>query len=223
MKKAIILAGPYRSQDWMIERHNECIGEYDTYVSCRAENADDWKNSNWKIKELFITPELNEGEVMWSDVGNKNEYAKWLLDNLYWQYRNIGHCFNSIKEDYDIYIRSRGDMVYETKLDIPFESITENEIWCPAKTFWGYEWVSNGYFNDQLWICKKRAMSFVAQFYSDALKLNNGFGEVIRKELFQNLILEPALVAWLLNCDIHQKKFDYHYTKNYNGITGSAY
>jgi hypothetical protein len=224
MKTAILLGGPYRSQDWIMEKHYENIGMYDTFLSCREIDVEDWIKSKWNIKEIYITPEITKDELSFDRLtSNNSEQAKCILNNLYWQYKNIGNCWNNLPKEYDIYIKSRCDMVYDTKLEIGFDNIKDDEIWCPSKTFWGFQWVGNGFFNDQLYIAKENVMNFVASFYNEAHSLNNSIGIEIRKELFNNQIVETAFILWLANWDIKQKKFEYTYTKNHFGWTNMEY
>ena len=70
MKVAIIMAGPYRGNKSIIENQLNMIGSYDTYVSCFEHYKEDWVNSGWPIKKIFITPSINFNETNWSKQRN---------------------------------------------------------------------------------------------------------------------------------------------------------
>lgn len=224
MKTAILLAGPMRSLPEVIANHKQMVGDYDTFVSCRQEDYNDWINSDWNPKEIYITPEIDFETSNWGmmcDVSDKS--FRLLLTRLQWQFHNLSNCIKNMPKGYDYYIKSRNDMVYEYPLDINFESIKEDEIWCPEKTFWGYEWINNGFFNDQLWICKENVLELAGKFVTDGVLLNNSIGDEIRKGLLKHSIIETSFILWLANWDIKQKKFTYPYTKNHFGWTKGNY
>jgi len=224
MKIAILLAGPMRSLPEVIANHKRTIGEYDTYVSCRQEDYNDWVNSDWNPTAIYITPEVDFQQTDWyAALKHKNEHNVWLLERLYLQHWGISNCIKNMPKGYDYYIKSRNDMVYEFPLELNFESIKDNEIWCPDTTFWGFKWRDNGFFNDQLWICKENTLEIASRFVTDVCTMADFPGNNIRKELFENLITETANVLFLDNAGIKHKKFTYPYTKNHFGqITGSC-
>ena len=49
---------------------------------------------------------------------NFNNYNN--LKNMFLMYFNIHHCFNRIQDDYDMYIRIRPDLLFETKFDLTY-------------------------------------------------------------------------------------------------------
>jgi len=224
MRVAILLAGPMRSTPDVIANHKQMIGEHDLYVSCRQEDYNDWINSEWNAKEIYITPEIDFETSDWAKMcKNKSVVFRTILERLYWQYWNLNNCIKNMPKGYDYYIKSRNDMIYESVLELNWEAITNKEIWCPEKTFWGYEWIGNGFFNDQLWICKEEVLELAASFVTDAVHLTNAFGETIKKGLLEDCIIETAFMLWLCNWDIKQKKFSYTYTKNHFGWTKMHY
>ncbi len=194
MKIAILLAGPMRSLPFVIANHKEMVGDYDTFVSCREEDYADWINSDWKPKEIYITPEPTN---IWEGK-----------EASYWQFWNLRNVINNVPQ-YDMYIKSRNDLVFENPLPISLESIGPNELWNSDRSFWGYTWVSNGTMNDQFYIGDKSVMDVIARFVTDSSPYSN--------EVY---LPETHLVRWLTQNGITYKKFSgFHFTKNHFGWT----
>ena len=194
MRTAILLAGPMRSLPEVIANHKEMVGDYDTFVSCREEDYNDWINSDWKPKEIYITPQPTN---MWEGK-----------ETLYWQYWNLKNVINNVPE-YDMYIKSRNDLVFNNQLPFGLDVIKPNEIWNPDRSFWGYQWASNGTMNDQFYIGDKNVMNVVARLV-DTQPYSN-----------EHYVVETHLIRWLIQNGITYKKFSgFHYEKNHFGWTG---
>jgi hypothetical protein len=191
MRIAILLAGPMRSLPEVISNHKQMVGDYDTFVSCREEDYNDWIKSDWNPKKIYITPE--------SDIINNWEYS------TFWQFWNIRNVILNTPK-YDLYIKSRNDLIFQNKLLISLEAIKNNELWNPDKMFWGQEWISNGTMNDQFYIGDINVMNIIANF-------------IISNEP-NNDLPQTQLLKWLLNNGIEYKKFsEFHFTKNHFGYT----
>lgn len=193
MKTAILLAGPMRSLPEVIANHKEMVGDYDTFVSCMEEDYNDWVNSDWKPKEIYITPKPTNA---WE--GKEAFYRQ------FWNLRNV---INNVPE-YDMYIKSRNDLMFENKLPINLENIKPNEIWNPDRSYWGYEWVSNGTMNDQFYIGDKNVMNIVSRLVDTQPYTNEAY------------LVETHLARWLTTNGVKYKKFSgFHFTKNHFGWT----
>jgi len=192
MKVAILLAGPMRSLPEVVTNHKQMVGDYDTFVSCREEDYNDWINSDWNPKEIYITPEpIN----VWEGK-----------EAFYWQYWNLRNVIINAPK-YDMYIKSRNDLVFENPLPIELESIGKNELWNPDKSYWGYEWVSNGTMNDQFYIGDRSVMDIIARFIVETQPYTN-----------EDYLVETHLIRWLLQNGVKYKKFSgFNYTKNHFG------
>jgi hypothetical protein len=193
MKTAILLAGPMRSLPEVIANHKEMVGNYDTFVSCMEEDYNDWVNSDWKPKEIYITPKPTNA---WE--GKEAFYRQ------FWELKNV---INNVPE-YDMYIKSRNDLVFANKLPINLENIKPNEIWNPDRSYWGYEWASNGTMNDQFYIGDKNVMNIVSRLVDTQPYTNEAY------------LVETHLVRWLTTNGVKYKKFGgFHFTKNQFGWT----
>ena len=194
MKTAILLAGPMRSLPEVIANHKQMVGNYDTFVSCKEEDYNDWINSDWKPKEIYITPQPTN---VWEGK-----------EALFWQYWNLRNVIVNVPQ-YDMYIKSRNDLVFNNTLPIGLEMIKPNEIWNSDRSFWGYQWVSNGTMNDQFYIGDKNVMDVIARFVTDCPAYAD-----------EHFLVETGLVRWLGQNDIKYKKFSgFHFTKNHFGWT----
>jgi len=191
MKTAILLAGPMRSLPEVIANHKQMVGDYDTFVSCREEDYNDWINSDWKPKEIYITPEPTN---VWEGK-----------EAFYWQYWNLSNVIKNVPE-YDMYIKSRNDLVFNNPLPFGLDIIKPNEIWNPDRSFWGYTWISNGTMNDQFYIGDRNVMNVVARLVDT---------QPYSKE---DYVVETHLIRWLTENGVKYKKFSgFNYTKNHFG------
>lgn len=191
MRVAILLAGPMRSTNEVIANHKEMVGDYDTFVSCREEDYNDWINSDWNAKEIYITPEPTD---MWKGK-----------ERFYWQYWNLRNVIKNVPE-YDMYIKSRNDLVFNNQLPLELGVIKANEIWNPDISFGGYKWASNGTMNDQFYIGDKGVMDIV--------------GRLVDTQPYKNedYVVETHLIRWLLENGVKYNKFSgFNYSKNHFG------
>jgi hypothetical protein len=193
MRTAILLAGPMRSLPEVIANHKQMVGDYDTFVSCKEEDYNDWINSDWKPKEIYITPEPTN---VWEGK-----------EAFYWQYWNLKNVINNIPK-YDMYIKSRNDLVFNNQLPFGLDIIKPNEIWNPDRSYWNYQWASNGTMNDQFYIGDRNVMNVVGRLVDT---------QPYSKE---DYLVETHLVRWLTQNGIKYKKFSgFHYEKNHFGWT----
>ena len=193
MRTAILLAGPMRSLPFIVDNHKKMVGDYDTFVSCKEEDYEDWIKSDWNAKEIYITPEQSN---VWEGK-----------ETLYWQYWNLSNVIKNVPE-YDMYIKSRNDLVFNNPLPFGLDVIQPNEIWNPDRSYWNYEWASNGTMNDQFYIGDRNVMNVVSRLV-DTQPYSN-----------EDYLVETHLVRWLLANGINYKKFSgFHYEKNHFGWT----
>jgi hypothetical protein len=193
MRTAILLAGPMRSLPFIVDNHKEMVGDYDTFVSCREEDYEDWVKSAWKPKDIYITPEPTN---IWEGK-----------EAFYWQYWNLSNVIKNVPE-YDMYIKSRNDLVFNNPLPFGLDVIQPNEIWNPDRSYWGYEWAGNGTMNDQFYIGDRNVMNAVSRLV-DTQPYSN-----------EDYLVETHLVRWLTQNKIKYKKFSgFNYTKNHFGWT----
>jgi len=204
MRTAILLAGPMRSLPEVIANHKEMVGDYDTFVSCRQEDYNDWINSDWNPKEIYITPETSFKDSIWSKTTIS------YMEPLFWQYWNLRNVINNVPE-YDMYIKSRNDLVFENQLPFGLDIIKPNEIWNPDRSFWGYKWASNGTMNDQFYIGDKNVMNVVSRLIDTEPYKNEDY------------VVETHLIRWLTLNGIKYKKFSgFHFIKNHFGWNGQT-
>jgi hypothetical protein len=194
MRTAILLAGPMRSLPEVIANHKQMVGEYDTFVSCKEEDYNDWINSEWKPKEIYITPEPTN---VWEGK-----------EAFYWQYWNLRNVIINVPK-YDMYIKSRNDIVFNNQLPFELNAIKPNELWNPDKSYWGYTWISNGTMNDQFYIGDKSVMDVIARFVVESYPYSN-----------EDYLVETHLVRWIMDNGVNYKKFSgFNYKKNHFGWT----
>jgi hypothetical protein len=108
-----------------------------------------------------------------------------------------------------VYIKSRNDLVFNNQLPFGLDAIKENELWNPERSYWGYEWASNGTMNDQFYIGDSGVMNVIANF-------------IVETEPYINevYLVETHLVRWLVTNGVKYKKFGgFHFTKNHFGWT----
>lgn len=205
MSVAILLAGRFRGNEKMVSIHNENIGNYDTYVSCLKKYELEWKSSNWNIKNLFITPDINFSETKWSQFRDDGAGQAG-----FWQFWNLKSVIDNVP-DYDWYIKSRNDLLFHTKLDIDFTILDQNTLYCPNTYFDGQGWNKDELLNDQFYIVSKKVLLELANFVTEFYQL---FEHSKNNSLASN---ERCLRNWL-NCkNINVVGFDFPYSKNHNG------
>jgi hypothetical protein len=198
MKTAILLSGPLRGNDLSIQSHLNMVGDYDIFVSCLNNDVDDWKTSNWKIKNLFVTPEVDFSKSLWANQ-RYDEYVA----GIFWQYTNLRNVILQAPKDYDVYIRSRNDLIFYNKLPIDLNLIKENVLYNPDRTFSGYKWNGCGTMNDQFWISDWKVMEVISRY-------------VIEEPMYtiNEFVPETGLVNWIIKNNINYHKFDgFNYIK----------
>jgi hypothetical protein len=207
MKIAILLAGQFRGDVSMIELHKEKIGNYDTYVACLPKYYELWKNSDWNLKKIYEVPMVDFKTTLWY----KYRYNTEADESGFWQFWNLKYVLESVPKDYDFYIKSRNDLVIESKLNIDFNTLDVDTYYYSERTFNGI-WP---HINDQFWIGSKKVIEIVAklvdQFYLDTRHSKIGGCN------------EHMLHAWLQWNNIKMEKFsDFIYSKNHNGVTTTS-
>lgn len=207
MKIAIVLAGQFRGDNEMIAKHKQNVGDYDTYVSCLTKYLDEWMLSEWKPKEIYEVPMVDFKNTLWAHHRNRCEADV----SGFWQYWNLKFVLQNVPKDYDFYIKSRNDLVIETKLDIDFNTLENDVLYYSRNTFNGV-WP---YINDQFWIGSKRVIEVVSKFV-DEFYTYPGSHSVGKSN-------EHMFNWWLSVNGIKTQSFDnFLYTKNHNGITQAS-
>jgi hypothetical protein len=212
MKVALILAGPYRGSQSIIQSHYDFIGEYDTYVSCLGHYKIDWENSNWNIKKIYITPFIDIKSTNWFEYRDDGAGQ-----SGFWQFWNLKSVINNTPNEYDFYIKSRSDLNIESKLDIDFSKLDKKTLYSSAHSFHKGSW--DGYWlNDEFYIGSKYVMNIIANFVTDYYKTPNrhtlnaaeptGVGS--NENSLRNFLEENGIKI--------DKIYNLKYSKNNNGI-----
>jgi len=216
MEVAIIMAGPYRASERIIQNQLNMVGSYDTYVSCLEHYREDWINSGWPIKQIFTTPNVDFKETNW---------AKYRDDGPgqagFWQFWNLTNVINSIDTKYDFYIKTRCDLVFSSGqiTDYLFTTLEKNTLYSAASYFDGNGWNYHTLINDQFYIGDYNTMKVVSNFVTD-------YYNVERHKLNESIASnERNLRKYLDENNIHIKILkDIKYTKDHYGInTPSGY
>jgi hypothetical protein len=207
MKIAILLAGPYRGNQTIIDNHLRIVGNYDTYVSCFEHYKQDWINSGWPIKKIFITPNIDFKETNWAkhrsdDPGQSG----------FWQFWNLKNVINNIEEDYDWYIKSRCDLDFQSgELSEYFFSTLEPNILYTSIHRLVVGAPDLSLVNDQFYIADSKVMDIISKFPTKYYNQKRNDSPVSN---------ERSLTFWLAENGVNIKKIqDISYNKNYNGIT----
>lgn len=209
MNVALLLAGPYRGNDVIIEAHHKFIGQYDTYVSCLSHYMDSWNNSNWNITQLYETPSIDIKTTNWfmyrDDAAGQSGF---------WQFWNLKSVINNVPKTYDFYIKSRSDLLMKTNLKIDFTQLDAKTLYSSAssfhKDFWGDGWV-----NDEFYIGSGYVMDVIANFVTDYYKTPNRHGLCVHID--SN---ERCLRTFLEECGVHVDKIHHLiYSKDYSRIS----
>ena len=122
MNIAIILAGQFRGNNEMVKLHKENVGDYDTYISCLNKYVDEWKDSDWNPKQIYEVPMVDFKDTLWAK--HRNSPAD---ESGFWQFWNLKYVLKNVPQ-YDFYIKSRNDLVIESKLNIDFNTLDDNTI-----------------------------------------------------------------------------------------------
>jgi hypothetical protein len=216
MNIAIILAGPYRGNESIIQNQLNMIGSYDTFVSCLEQYKDEWISSNWPIKQIFTTPPINFKETDWYNQRNDNAGQ-----SGFWQFWNLKNVIDSISNEYNWYIKSRSDLYFDSGqiTDYLFSTLDKNTLYCPNTYFDGHGWDLDSLLNDQFYIGDYTTIKTISEFVTEYYKIErHGCNEA----MFSN---ERNLRKFLNERNISVKALqDIKYIKNHNGIsTASGY
>jgi len=207
MKVAIILAGPYRGNPTNIANHTKIIGNYDTYVSCFQHYKEDWIGSEWPIKKIFTTPNIDFKETNW---------AKYRSDEAgqsgFWQFWNLKNVINNIEEDYDWYIKSRCDLDFQSGelSEYFFSTLQPNTLYISIHRF-SAGVADMSLVNDQFYIGDSKVMDVISKFPTKYYnKERNEFP----------ISNERSLTIWLIENGVSIKLIEnITYNKNHNGIS----
>jgi hypothetical protein len=210
MKIAILLAGPYRGNQIIIDNHAKFIGNHDTYVSCFEHYKEDWINSGWPIKKIFTTPNIDFKETNW---------AKYRGDEPgqsgFWQFWNLKNVINNIEEDYDWYIKSRCDLDFQSGelSEYFFSTLEPNTLYTSI-----HRLVVGNYdlsiVNDQFYIADSKVMDIISKFPTKYYNQKRNDSPVSN---------ERSLTIWLAENGISINLIkDILYNKNYNGINTAS-
>lgn len=200
------MAGPYRGNPTNLANHIKIIGNHDTYVSCFEHYKEDWINSEWPIKKIFTTPNINFKETNW---------AKYRSDDPgqsgFWQFWNLKNVINNIEEDYDWYIKSRCDLDFQSgELSEYFFSTLEPNILYTSKHRLSGGAPDLSIVNDQFYIANSKVMDIISKFPTKYY--NNKRNE-------DPVSNERSLTIWLTENGVEIKLIqDIIYNKNHNGI-----
>ena len=210
MKIAILLAGPYRGNQSIIENQLNMIGGYDTYVSCFEHYKQDWIESNWPIKELFITPSVDFNKTDWSKQRNDDAGQ-----SGFWQFWNLKNVIENTPSDYDWYIKSRCDLTFESGqiTQYIFTTLNKNTFYCPNNYFDGQSWDYDTLLNDQFCIGDYNTMKTISEFVTEYYKIErHECNEAIysNERNLRNFLNERNIAVKMLQ--------DIQYKKNHNGI-----
>ena len=214
MNVAIILAGPYRGNESIIQNHNNIIGNYDTYASCLSHYKQDWLNSGWKLKNLFETPHTDFNKSNWSKYRN-NEPGQC----GFWQFWNLKNVIDNTPNVYDWYIKSRCDLnfTYGNITEELLSNLKPNTLYCPKLRgvyFQTQHWDFDISLNDQFFIGDRNVMNVVSDFvinYYNKSRHELNHGEFSNENCLREFLNENGIKVDILDNII--------YNKDHNGVT----
>jgi hypothetical protein len=216
MKVAILLAGPYRGNNNIIQNQLNMIGSYDTYVSCFEHYKQQWIDSKWLIKEIFTTPLIDFKQTNW--YKQRNDEAG---QSGFWQFWNLKNVIDNIPNDYDWYIKSRCDLYFDSGqiTEYMFTTLETNTLYCPIHYFDGQGWDYKQLLNDQFYIGDYKTMKTISEFVTEYYKIER---HSCNEGIYSN---ERNLRKFLDENKINIKMLqDIKYRKNHNGVaTVSGY
>jgi ribosomal protein S18 len=214
MKIAIIMAGPYRGNESIIQNQLNMIGSYDTYVSCLEHYRADWTNSGWNIKNLFTTPAIDFKQTNWSKYRNDAPGQAG-----FWQFWNLKSVIDNTPTDYDWYIKTRCDLIFESGeiTEYMFTTLDKNTLYCASNYFDGSRWDYITLLNDQFYIGDYNTMKCISEFVTEYYKIER---HSCNQPIASN---ERNLRKHLDENNIHIKIIqDIKYIKNHNGFGGCS-
>lgn len=216
MKIAVLLAGPYRGNQNIIQNQLNMVGRYDTYVSCFEHYKQEWIDSNWPIKEIYTTPLVDFKQTNW--YTQRNDDAG---QSGFWQFWNLKNVIDNTPNIYDWYIKSRCDLIFESGqiTEYLFTTLDKNTLYCPSNYFDGHGWDFQTLINDQFYIGDYNVMKVISEFPTEYYKIER---HDCNDSLFSN---ERNLRKYLDENNINIKMLqDVRYKKNHNGVaTASGY
>ena len=207
MKVAIIMGGPYRGNQNIIDNHLRIVGKYDTYVSCFEQYKEDWYKSNWPIKKIFTTPIIEFNKTKWSKHRNDEPGQ-----SGFWQFWNLKNVINSIEEDYDWYIKSRCDLDFQSGhlSEYFFSTLEPNTLYISSHRFSAGS-PDMSLVNDQFYIADSKVMDVISKFPTKYYNKERNESPVSN---------ERSLTIWLVENGVSIKLIqNLSYNKNHNGIT----
>jgi len=212
MKVAILMAGPYRGNEGIIQNQLNMIGSHDTFVSCFDHYKQDWINSGWPIKNIFITPNINFSQTNWSKYRNDEPGQ-----SGFWQFWNLTNVINSIEDNYDWYIKSRCDLIFESGqiTEYIFTTLEKNTLYCPMHYFDGQGWDYATLLNDQFYIGDYNTIKTISEFVTEHYNIER---HSCNNPIYSN---ERNLRNFLNEKKINIKMLqDMKYIKDHNGFFG---
>ena len=214
MKVAILMAGPYRGNESIIQNQLNMVGSYDTFVSCFEHYKQDWINSGWPIKDIFTTPTVNFLQTNWSKYRNDEPGQ-----SGFWQFWNLRNVINSIEDNYDWYIKSRCDLIFEYGhiSEHIFTTLEKNTLYCPLNYFDDQSWDYATLINDQFYIADYNTMKAISEFVTEYYNVKRhecNDGMCSNERNLRKFLDERGVCIKILE--------NIKYKKNHNGVTGPA-
>ena len=127
--------------------------------------------------EPFISEEITSKN--YNILKNKDiNITRFNINNIFLMFYSIQKCFNLIQKPYDIYIRSRFDLIFTSKLNLPFyiDNILNNfyDLLIPEyKYTFTHDYFPNTNipcYSDQIAIGNYSAIKYYSNFYSNIIK-----------------------------------------------------
>jgi hypothetical protein len=213
MKFAILYAGPYRGTTEILNNHINTFGkDVDIYVSCFEHYLDDWKESGWPVKEYYITPKIEFNKTNWSKY--RNDEAG---QSGFWQFWNLKNVIDNVPKNYDFYIKSRNDLVFNNSFGIDYKLMELNTLYSSSHSFHKGDWDINNWVNDEFYFGCINTMIAISKFVTDFYEKDRHPTNIPSGSNELNLRI------WLRENNINLLKFfEFSYTKNHYGITQSS-
>ena len=214
MKIALIYAGPYRASEEIKNNHQECFGgEYDIYVSCFEHYLDDWKNSEWPVKEYFVTPEVDFKSTNWSNYRDDAPGQ-----SGFWQFWNLKSVIEKISDDYDFIIKSRNDIIFNKKFIFDKNILKKNILYSPEKSFHRNSWDEHTWVNDEFYIGCSNTMKVISKFVTDYYKTPTR-----HQKNYPHASNESQLRIHLKENGIEVEKiYEFEYRKDHYGVASPS-
>lgn len=210
MKFAVLYAGPYRGNDTILQNHKLAFGDdVDVYVSCFEHYLDDWVDSGWNVKKYFITPDVDFNETNWKQY--RNDAAG---QSGFWQFWNLKSVIDSVPKQYDYYIKSRNDIIFNHTFTFDTNTLNKNTIYSASESFHKKEWNVKDWINDEFYVGCENTMKVISTF------VTNFYEQYRHNPNAAHASNESQLKIWLNENQIDIKKiYNFPYSKNHNGVT----